>query len=395
MGRLKMKRIIIIMSVVVCIFGCSKKEVLVDKPNGETITTETKQETVKIVETTVPLTNIDSLSLEEQEELFEKYLGLLGGDEPIMYNEQLNSVKNRGSYTKFNWGKDGDFSSEEVQITYEEYLPKMLKEIQENHPDIEIMSNEDYRFIHDFLNLGDFGTAEVAFLGCDNGIWENRLTGAFDNDEEKKSAFVKFSNMDNLREQGEYLKSLRKELDSKIENNKEIVNQFINDMMELIYGEDADNHEVKNLGITKIIDRDVRFYYVLGDKINSDIEEYYYIEDSVKGYIENGKFVRDLNPVWTDDDWGVDPSSVKDGFLLQGSKDGYESGLSPFKDEDIASFYNDTMEDSLKKRPYVASKKTSYILDKKSLFPNMNIEELKKNITSELPICRRVVHWGK
>lgn len=390
-----MKKLLLILGMLMLIAGCSKKEVAVNKLNGETTIIEITEETTKAEETTNPPVNIDSLSLSEQEELFEKYLGFLGGDEPIMYSEQLNSVKERGEYTKFNWGKDGDFTTEKVTIAIEEYLPSVLKEIRENHSDIDKMDNEDYRFIKDFLNLADYGTEEAAFMGCDDGIWGNRLTGAFSNEDEKKAAYIKFSNIDSLKEQCEYLKSLRKELDSKIEKNKEIVNQYINGIMKLIYGKNVDNYEVKNLGITKIDDRDTRFNYVLGDRINSDTKEYYYVEDSVKGYIEDGKFIRDLNPVWGNDDWGVEPQSVIDGFILQGSKDYYENGLSNFKDEDIARDpSSDTIMSSLKESPFVASSKAKYILDEKEKFPEMDIEGLKNNITNELPVCRKVVRWN-
>ena len=389
------KKLFVVLIILLVVFGCSKKEVAVNEPNEVISTIEsTQQKAINIVETTSHYVDVDSLSLNEQEEMFEKYIGLLGGDEPIMYIQYINEVKEKGQYHKFNFGKDGDMTTQDIVISYEEFLPKILKEIREAHPDIDMMDNEDYKFISSFLNLADFGSTEVAFLDCDNGIWWNNLTGVFGNEDEKKAAYLKFSNIDGLKEQGEYLKSLRKDLEARIEKNKEIIDQYLNDIMKLLYGQDVEKYEIKNFGITKIDDRDTRFNYVLGNKITPEIKEYYFVEDSVKGYIENGKFVRDLNPIWGDDEWGLEPESVKRGFILQGSKDYYENGLSNFKDEDIVNDpSSDIIRNSLKESPFVASSKASYILDEKDKFPEIDIEGLKNNITSELPVCRRVVRW--
>ena len=376
--------------IVLCIIGCSRNESFVEKPNGETIVSETKEvKEMQVIETSAQSINVDDLTLDEQEELFEKYLELLGGDEPIKYREEMNSVRERGKYTKFNWGKDGDFATEEIEISYGEYLSKALKEIKENNPNIDEMADEDYKYIYTFLNLGDYGSEEMAFMEADNGIWGNNLTGVFDNAEEKKSAYVKYINLDSKKERKEYLNNLRKEFDEKNKKNEMIIKEYIDEIKQLIYGNNSDI-EIKGMGITRINDRDIRFYYILGPIITSDTKELYYVEDSVKGYINEGSFVRDNNPSWDNEDLGMDIYALKDTMFIQYALKDAEYKNHAYTIEE----YN---EDKLTKvavyeseYKLLPSKETSYILDRKDVFVNMDINALKNKIAVDLPLCRKL-----
>ncbi len=190
-----------------------------------------------------------------------------------------------------------------------------------------------------------------------------------------------------MNEKAQYLHNLIGNKEDEITNNKPIIEKYVNDMIGTIYGNDTANIEIKELGITSITNRDVRFNNILGEKITPDTKEFYYIEDSVKGYIQDGIFIRDSNPVWTDEELGLDPKSIKEGMIVQYSeKDGnllnhatqiedYENG-ERFGCEEYKLLY---------------SKNADYILDVVNIFQRINISELKSKISNDLPVCRKLI----
>ena len=376
--------------------SCGSREIVVDKPNGNIVggsidknnnNNEVVDETTagNIIKTDI---NLDNLSLEEKEELFEKYLGLLGGDESIEYRQYLNEVIEKGKYRKFIFDCNGDYSTQTIIATEEEFIENTLKMIKEKYPDIEERQGEDWEYVSSMLNIGDFGSYESAFMDCDCGFWGNALSaGVFTDDLDKKAAYEKFMSLNTMKEKAQYLHNLVGKKEDEITKNRPIIEKYVNSMIGIIYGSDVDNIEIKELGITSIIDRDVRFNYILGEKVTPNTKEFYYIEDSVKGYIQDGVFIRDNNPIWTDDELGLEPESIKEGMIVQYSEKDADLLNHATQIEDYESGERFGCED----RKLLYSKNANYILDAVYLFPNINISELESKISKNLPVCRKMI----
>ncbi len=171
----------------VILTSCGSKEVVVDKPNGniiESIVDEKNNDSKVVDETSVVSVaktkiNLDDLPLEEKEELFEKYLGFLGGDEPIEYRQYLNEIKENGQYKKFVFDNNGDMSTQNIVTTEEEFIENTLNMIKEKYPDIEQRQGKDWEYVSSVLNIGDFGSYESAFMDCDCGFWGNALSAGY------------------------------------------------------------------------------------------------------------------------------------------------------------------------------------------------------------------------
>ena len=374
------------------IVSCGNKEIVVDKPNGNKIESSVRNENVQetiVVETTNDKTKLETLSIEEKEKLLNKYLDLLGGYDALEIRQYLYEVKENGEYTKIEFDSNREMLTQNIKITPEQFIDDTINEIKEKYPDIEEREGEDWDYVSSMLNLGDFGTYESAFMDCDNGFWNNSLSaGVFTDDNDKKWAYNKFIECKTMKEKATFLHNLVGDKQDTILDNEPIIEKYVDEMKKIIYGKDADKIEVKQLGITSINDRDIRFNYILGDKVTSDTKTMYYIEDSVKGYIQDGKFVRDNNPLWTDEELGLDPESVKRGMLVQYS----------IKDANLLN-HAISLDDYLVgnrfgldyRKQLLYSKIGDYILDVKDLFPYMDLEAINSKISNDLPVCRTLI----
>lgn len=379
---MKIKKLIFIV-VLILLMSCGKKEIEVNKPY-ENI----KNESINEKDIHVKTTEAEILSFEDKEAMFMDYIQWVGGDEQNGYLQNLNSAKERGEITEYIYDEDGYIHSEKRRISADEYMDEVILKLKELYPDMEERQGEDWKYVSDILNMPDFGTYKEAFYSANNEFYSNSLkSGVFNCKDEIDKAYNDFIVTKNMKEKALYLKKLLENKNNKIKDNKTILEDYINEIINVIYGNDASKIEIKAMGINSIDSEDIRFNYVIGEKVLPKTKELYYIEDCLKGKIVDGKFVRDTNPIYDDEDY-ITPEYLLDGMMVQyvGAPDGNYINYAISPEE-----YENGDRHGCDQYNYLYYRNAKYILDINDEFKNMDKERIKQFVTSNVPICRKII----
>lgn len=168
-------------------------------------------ETTAVAETFPQSVKTNTNEMAQKEAILTEYISKIGGQEAIEYNENLYFVKSSGKMHVFN--ADG---MTDVNITLPEYLDFAINDIKTKYPDIDQRNGADWDYVSSTLNLGDFGTYESAFYGCDDDFWANGLTGKFVNKDEMDTIYNTFTNLNTMSEKATFLRTF---IDSKNQVN--------------------------------------------------------------------------------------------------------------------------------------------------------------------------------
>ena len=384
--------------VLTCVlYACSEKEVVVSVPKGESseldvqMSREQESKIKEVIETN------ENLTIEEKEKIFFDLLDLGAGDY-LEYNQNLYEVKENGYMYDYN-------TMEKIPIKIEDFLDNSINELKKKATNLDERQGDDWEYINSVLNLPDFGNDYKAAFYNDGSFHYNELIGVFKNEEEMEIAFNEFTELPTIKEKAKYLKNLLGKKDNSEEskkNNDKIVKEYINSMISLIYGNDKNKVEIKFYEYSFSETGEGSFAYIIGDIITPETKKLFYVEDYVKGKIENGKFIRELEPKYSD--FYDSPEYVMDApFLIQSSSDAgkirmgtqIEDVINVYRDNNIDDMWIINEKGGFSSNVYYGEimyeAKANYITEGLNVFNNMNVEDLKNYITKELPVFRKLV----